>query len=79
MLFIFVGKFGQKTAFRHSELLSSPEKYFSRVNDSSKQCVDFRLINDDIIGIDWQYKEDYEEDSCVTSEIHAAHVTAYGR
>ncbi len=49
------------------------------LNDPTKTCRDFHIINDDIIQVEWEHSEGFETDSMVTSDIHATLTTAYAR
>ena len=75
----FWGKFGQNSNYPKTEFITEPETYFQRINDCTKHCLDFNIISDDIIQLDWENDDRFLEDSIIASDIHAALVTAYGR
>ena len=75
----FWGKFGQNTNYTKTEFISDPETYFRHVNDGTKHCLDFNIISEDIIQLDWENDNLFLEDSVVNSDIHAVLVTSYAR
>ena len=75
----FWGKFGQNDNYAKTEFICEPETYFTRINDCTKQCLDFNIISEEIIQLDWENDNLFLEDSIVSSDIHAVLVTAYAR
>lgn len=59
--------------------MTSPEQYFRLINDPTKNCKDFRIISDEVIAVEWERKEDFQQDSMVASEIHATFTTSLAR
>jgi hypothetical protein len=73
------GKFGQRSEYRQGEFIVDPVKYIRMVNDSTKNLMDFRIISDSVIHVEFETAPGFEMDSVVTSEIHATLVTGYAR
>ena len=59
--------------------MTSPVKYFKLMNDSTKVMKDFRIISDEVLHVEWENSPGFEQESLVTSEIHASLVTSYAR
>ena len=59
--------------------MASPEKYCKMVSDSTKNLLDFKIINDNIVHLEWENSPGFEEDTLVSSDIHATLVTSYAR
>ena len=54
-------------------------KFIKMDNDPTKNLLDFHIISEDILHVEWETTPGYERDSLVTSEIHATLVTSYAR
>lgn len=77
--FSFWGKWAQSNSYSSVEFINNTEDYFKKMNNPSLECQDFKIINDDVIQLQWKHNEWYEPDSAVTSLIHATFVTSYAR
>jgi len=76
---LFSGKFGQRSEYRQGEFVTDPVKFIKMDNDPTKKLLDFHIISEDILHVEWETTPGYERDSLVTSEIHATLVTSYAR
>ncbi len=74
-----MGTFGQRSEYRQGGFITDPVKYIQLANDPTKNMVDFRIINDSVLHVEYETTLGYEIDSTVTSEIHATLVTSYAR
>lgn len=81
MLNNFWGKLGQRPNFTHSDMFTDnePEKFCRLISDPSKELVDFHILNDNVIHVQWKYKAGFVPMNNRTNVFLAAFTTCWAR
>ena len=75
----FWGKLGERSNKTQTSILSSYSELVELANDRSNELVDFHIINDDVITVDYRKTGGFEPESHITNEVMAAFTTCYAR
>ena len=75
----FYGKFGQRTNMRKTVFVKDIKTLMQILTDPSKQLVDFHIMNDDVIQVEYKNTEDFECQSFNTNATIAAFCTSWAR
>ena len=74
----FYGKFGQKTNMKKSEFIDDIGVFFKRVTDHSKQLLDFHIMNEKVILLEFKNSDDFDP-SNNTNVLISAFCTCWAR
>ena len=75
----FYGKFGQRSNMKQSQYFNDLKKLMETLTDPSKRILDFHLINDNVICLDYKNSEDFEPQSINTNVTIASFCTSWAR
>ena len=75
----FYGKFGQKTNMKKTEFIDDVGHFFKRITDHSKQLLDFHIMNEKIILIEFKNSEDFDPANNNTNVLISAFCTCWAR
>ncbi|MCG8622527.1 MAG: DNA polymerase [Proteobacteria bacterium] len=75
----FYGKFGQRNNMKQSQYFNDLGKLMEVLTDPSKRILDFHLINDDVICLEYKNSEDFEPQSINTNVTIASFCTSWAR
>ena len=75
----FYGKFGQRNNMKQSQYFNDLKKLMETLTDPSKRILDFHLINNDVICLDYKNSEDFEPQSINTNVTIASFCTSRAR
>ena len=75
----FYGKFGQKTNMKKSEFIDDIGVFFKRVTDHSKQLLDFHIMNEKVILLEFKNSDDFDPSNNNTNVLISAFCTCWAR
>ena len=75
----FYGKFGQRNNMKQSQNFNELGKLMNALTDPSKKIIDFHILNDDVISVDYKHSEDFEPQSINTNVTIASFCTSWAR
>ena len=75
----FYGKFGQRTNMKKTVFIKDIKTLMNTLTDPSKLLMDFHIMNDDVIQVEYQHTEDFEQQSFNTNVTIAAFCTSWAR
>ena len=75
----FYGKFGQKTNMKKSEFIDDIGVFFKRVTDHSKQSLDFHIMNEKVILLEFKNSDDFDPSNNNTNVLISAFCTCWAR
>ena len=75
----FWGKFGQRDNMNQSLYISDPEKYFKMLTDKTVEINDIRLVNDEMVFLEYKHKNEFVSPSNKINVVLAAYTTAQAR
>ena len=77
----FWGKFGQRTNMRQTKFIYSSEidQFIALLTDPTKEVIDFHIITEDILHVDWQYKNPFTPEDNKTNIFIATFTTCWAR
>ena len=77
----FWGKFGQRLNMRQTAIYheSQANLFFQLFSDPTKQPLDFHILSNDMIQIEWMYKHDCQPDDNKTNIYLATFTTCWAR
>ena len=78
----FWGKFGQRLNMRQTDLFHESQAntfFFQLFSDPLKQPIDFHILSNDTIQVEWQYKDDCQPDDNKTNIYLATFTTCWAR
>jgi len=75
----FYGKFGQRTNMKKTVFIKDIKGLMSVLTDPSKKMVDFHIMNDDIVQVEYTNSKDFECQSLNTNVTIAAFCTSWAR
>lgn len=75
----FYGKFGQRTNMKRSKFVDNVGELYSTITDRSINLVDFHIMNDDIMQLEFSNSEDFKVLCPTTNVIIAAFCTCWAR
>jgi hypothetical protein len=75
------GKWAQRSNMRQTRLFKSTEmdEFFKLILSSTVEILDYHIISDDIIQVNWQHKEDFVPPSNKTNIFIATFTTCWAR
>ena len=75
----FYGKFGQRTNMKKTVFIKDIKTLMNTLTDASKLLLDFHIMNDDIIQVEYKHSEDFQPQSFNTNVVIAAFCTSWAR
>ena len=75
----FYGKFGQKSNMKKSEFIDDIGYLFKRVTDHIKNLLDFHIINEKVILLEFKNSEDFDPTNSNGNVLIAAFCTYWAR
>ena len=75
----FYGKFGQRTNLRKTKLINDVGVLYDFLTDKSKEIVDFHIMNENVIELEFKNSDDFEPLSSRTNVVIAAFCTSWAR
>ena len=75
----FYGKFGQRTNMKKTVFIKDIKTLMNTLTDPSKLLLDFHIMNDDIIQVEYKHSEDFQPQSFNTNVVIAALCTSWAR
>ena len=77
----FWGKFGQRPNMRQTEFFheSQANTFFQLFSDPLKKPIDFHILSNDTIQVEWQYKDDCEPEDNKTNIYLATFTTCWAK
>ena len=75
----FYGKFGQRTNMKKTVFIKDIKTLMNTLTHPSKLLMDFHIMNDDVIQVEYQHTEDFEQQSFNTNVTIAAFCTSWAR
>ena len=75
----FYGKFGQKSNMKKSEFIDNIGHFFKRVTDHSKNLLDFHIMNEKVILLEFKNSEDFDPTNNNGNVLIAAFCTCWAR
>ena len=75
----FYGKFGQRTNMKKTVFIKDIKTLMNTLTDPSKLLVDFHIMNDDVIQVEYKHGQDFEMQSFNTNVVIAAFCTSWAR
>ena len=75
----FYGKFGQKTNMKKSEFIDDIGHFFKRVTDHSKNFLDFHIMNENVILLEFKNSDDFDPANFNTNVLISAFCTCWAR
>ena len=75
----FYGKFGQRTNMKKTVFVKDIKTLMQILTDPSKQLVDYHIMNDDVVQVEYKNTEDFECQSFNTNITIAAFCTSWAR
>ena len=75
----FYGKFGQRTNMKKTVFVKDIKKLMNVLTDPSKLLVDFHIMNEDVMQVEYKNSEDFECQSLNTNVTIAAFCTSWAR
>ena len=75
----FYGKFGQRNNMNQSQTFNELGKLMNTLTDPSKKIIDFHILNENVISVDYKHSEDFEPQSINTNVTIASFCTSWAR
>ena len=75
----FYGKFGQRKNMKKTVFIKDIKTLMNTLTDPSKLLMDFHIMNDDVIQVEYPHTEDFEQQSFNTNVTIAAFCTSWAR
>jgi G:T-mismatch repair DNA endonuclease (very short patch repair protein) len=75
----FWGKFGQRTNLPNTEIIKSPQRFAELLSSAEHEIIGILPINDNVIYVSWQLKDEAIIPSPITNVVIAAYTTAHAR
>lgn len=75
----FWGKLGERANRAQTRILSSYSELVELLHNRSNNLIDFHIINESVIAVDFQKIGGFEPESYITNEVMAAFTTCYAR
>ena len=72
----FCGKFGQRTNMKKTVFIKDIKTLMNTLTDPSKLLMDFHIMTDNIIQVEYKYSEDFQLQSFNTNVVIAAFCTS---
>ena len=78
-LFIFIGKFAQRSNLTKTEIVHEPKRFFDLLYSFEFEVCDARLVNDDMIEVQYRNTGEFAEQNNKVNVVIAAFTMAYAR
>ena len=75
----FYGKFGQRTNMKQTKFLNNMTDFYNLWLDPSKNILDFNVVSEDILQVEYKHSSDFEPLPLNTNVIIAAFCTCWAR
>ena len=79
MFFIFIGKFAQRSNLTKTKMIHEPKEFFDLLYSSKFEVCDARMVNDDMIEVQYRNVGEFTEQNNKVNVVIAAFTTAYAR
>ena len=76
---MFIGKFAQRSNLTKTEMVHEPKRFFDLLYSSQFEVCDARLVNDDMVEVQYRNTEEFAEQNNKVNLVIAAFTTAYAR
>ena len=76
---MFIGKFAQRSNLTKTKMIHEPKEFFELLYSSKFEVCDARLVNDDVVEVQYRNVEEFAEQNNKVNVIIAAFTTAYAR
>ena len=76
---IFIGKFAQRSNLTKTEMVHEPKRFFDLLYSSEFEVCDARMVNDDMIEVQYRNVEEFAQQNGKVNVVIAAFTTAYAR
>jgi G:T-mismatch repair DNA endonuclease (very short patch repair protein) len=75
----FWGKWGQRMNLKQSGYIYEVDEFYQYVTDPTKEIIDFHIINEDTIQVEWEHKDEFIPDDTRTNIFLATFTTCWAR
>ena len=79
IVFFDLGKFGQRSNLGKTEMITEPQKYYDLLTSDEFEVSNARIVNDNMIEVQYRSVGDFEEPNSKVNVVVAAFTTAYAR
>ena len=79
MLFLFIGKFAQRSNLTKTKMVTEPKEFFDLLYSSEFEVSDARLVNDEMVEVHYSNVGEFGEQNNKVNIVIAAFTTAYAR
>ena len=76
---MFIGKFAQRSNLTKTEMVHEPKRFFDLLYSSEFEVCDARLVNDDMVEVQYRNTGEFAEQNNKVNVVIAAFSTAYAR
>ena len=76
---MFIGKFAQRSNLTKTKTIHEPKEFFDLLYFSPFEVCDARMMNDDMIEVQYRNTEEFAEQNNKVNVVIAAFTTAYAR
>ena len=76
---IFIGKFAQRSNLTKTEIVHQPKRFFELLYSDEFEVSDARIVNDDMIEVQYKSTEEFAEQNNKVNVVIAAFTTSYAR
>ena len=78
-LFMFLGKFGQRSNLCKTEMITEPPRYYDLLTSDEFEVSNARIVNDNMVEVQYKSVNEFGEPNSKANVIVAAFTTAYAR
>ena len=79
LFYIFIGKFAQRSNLTKTEIVHEPGRFFDLLYSSEFEVCDARLVNDDMVEVQYRNTGEFAEQNNKVNVVIAAFTTSYAR
>ena len=76
---MFIGKFAQRSNLTKTKMIHEPKEFFDLLYFSPFEVCDARMVNDDMIEVQYRSTEEFAQQNGKVNVVIAAFTTAYAR
>ena len=76
---MFIGNFAQRSNLTKTEMVHEPKRFFDLLYSSEFEVCDARLVNDDMVEVQYRNTGEFAEQNNKVNVVIAAFTTAYAR